>query len=155
MTTACLGLLLGLALAAPVRPAWGQAPAASLPVLGETLSAGTSAQLRAQVREIAATGARVEEIQLDHGAVVRAYVAPSGRVFGLAWQGPTLPDLSHLLGSHYAAFQAAAARTRRRGPLYIHTGTLVVELSGHLRDFRGRAYLTDAIPATLTPAVVR
>ena len=153
MTTACLGLLLGLALA--VRPAWSQAPSASLPVLGETISAGASAQLRAQVRAIAQSGARVEEIRLEPGSVVRVYVSSAGRVFGLAWQSPTLPDLKHLLGSHFAAFQAAAARTQRRGPLYVHTGTLVVELSGHMRDFRGRAYLTDAIPATLTPAVVR
>ncbi len=148
-------MLLGLAGAGPARAAWGQAPAASLPVLGETLAPGAAAQLRAQERALAATGARVEEIQLDHGAVVRAYVAASGQVFGLAWQGPTLPDLAHLLGQHYAAFQRAAAGARRRGPLYVHSGTLVVEMSGHMRDFRGRAYLTDAIPAALTPAVVR
>ncbi|MGH9394924.1 MAG: DUF2844 domain-containing protein, partial [Terriglobales bacterium] len=95
------------------------------------------------------------EFRAADGGVVRAFVNPSGEVFGLAWETPTVPDMAQLLGTRFAAFQQAAARSQRRGPLYVHVQGMVVEMSGHMRDFRGRAYLAAAIPAPLTPAVVR
>lgn len=108
-----------------------------------------------QVHALAQTGSRVEQVREATGTVIRAYIAPSGRIFGVAWQGAVVPDMSRLLGAHFAAFQAAArAQRHRRGPLYVHTGDLVVEMSGHQRDFRGRAYLVSALPSNLTPAVI-
>lgn len=142
-----------------------QATGADAPVLGQPLSVATpSARTQTQVRALAETGARVEELRSSQ-AVVRAYVAPSGMVFGLAWQGLSAPDLEHMLGAKYQAFRAEVSREQaqqpqqqaraRRGPLYVHVDNLVVEMSGHMRDHRGRAYLTDAIPANLTPAVIQ
>lgn len=107
---------------------------------------------------VARQGYSVAQVRTPGGSELREYVAPSGVVFGIAWSGPAMPDMSQWLGTRFADFQRAAqsARaTRRHGPLYIRVGTLVVENSGHMRAFHGRAFLSDQIPATLTPAVVQ
>jgi hypothetical protein len=37
----------------------------------------------------------------------------------------------------------------------VRTEHLVVESGGHVRDFHGRAYLPDRMPATVTEAAVK
>jgi len=101
-------------------------------------------------------GYTVHEIDAGGGMVVREYVSPVGMVFGVVWEGTTMPDLSNLLGPYFTQFQEnVAAHPHRRGPVYVQSGTLVVESGGHMRAFRGRAYVTDLIPANLTKDVVR
>jgi len=101
-------------------------------------------------------GYTVHEITAPGGMVVREYVSPVGTVFGIVWEGPTMPDLSQLLGPYFPKFQQASANVRyRRGPLYVQDGPFVVESGGHMRAFRGRAYLTSLIPANLTKDVIR
>ncbi len=97
----------------------------------------------------------MRQYQTPRGVTIRAYASAQGTVFGLAWQGVTTPDLQLLLGAHFAAFRAANRNHRHRGPVTITAGDLVVQLSGHMRDLRGRAYLTSAIPPQLSAAVVR
>src|SRR5262245_31252612 len=46
-----------------------------------------------QVREYA-----VHEITAPNGTVVREYVSSGGRVFGIAWDGPFMPNIRQLLG---------------------------------------------------------
>jgi hypothetical protein len=43
----------------------------------------------------------------------------------------------------------------RRAPVGLRTGDLVVESGGHMRAFRGRAYLPGLVPRELAVAVVR
>jgi hypothetical protein len=108
------------------------------------------------VQESAREGHDVHQITAAGGTLVREFVAPSGLVFGVAWEGPNMPDLEALLGSHYAAFrQAVIASGRRRAAVVLRTGDLVVESGGHMRAFRGRAYLPELVPPELGPAVVR
>jgi len=98
----------------------------------------------------------VHEITASGGRVIREYVSPSGTVFAVVWEGPTLPDLSSLLGSYAAAFQqASTTSSRRHGPLMMQVGSLVVESGGRMRHFRGRAYVTDLIPANISKDVIR
>jgi Protein of unknown function (DUF2844) len=98
----------------------------------------------------------LHEITASGGRVIREYVSPSGTVFAVAWESPTLPDFASLLGPYFAAFQqATATRSRRHGPLYIQAGPLVVESGGRMRAFRGRAYITDLIPANVSKDVIR
>jgi hypothetical protein len=96
----------------------------------------------------------VYPITLPSGTTVREYVAPSGTVFGVAWEGPTLPDLKTTLG---AAFdQYVAATTNRLGtPLAVSNGDLVVFSGGHLRAFAGHAYLPQAVPAGVDVGVIQ
>jgi hypothetical protein len=98
----------------------------------------------------------LHEISMKDGRIIREYVSPGGTVFAVAWEGPSLPDFSTLLGSYYAAFrEAMASPNRRHGPLYVEAGPLVVESGGHMRAFRGRAYVSDLIPANLSKDVIR
>jgi Protein of unknown function (DUF2844) len=113
-------------------------------------------RMAGQLKSATFDGYTVHEITGTAGMVVREYVSPVGTVFGVVWEGPTLPDFSQLLGPYFSQFRQAAANSpHRRGPLYVHDGPLVVESGGHMRAFRGRAYVTSLIPANLTKDVIR
>jgi hypothetical protein len=104
----------------------------------------------------AAAGLAVHEISVADGTVVREYVSPAGEVFGVSWRGATRPDLVALLGDHYSAFREAPRPAgHRHGPLVLRTDHLVVEMGGHMRDFHGRAYLPDRLPASVSAEAVR
>src|SRR5476649_2319909 len=87
----------------------------------------------------------VHEMQSAAGTVLREYVTSTGTVFGVAWQGPWMPDLRQILGTYFEPYQAAVRATRkargRRGPIVIDTPDLVMRVSGHQRAFSGTAYL--------------
>lgn len=107
--------------------------------------------IAASRRVTQAAGYTVHELRSSAGAVVREFES-SGKVFAVAWQSPSLPDLKQLLGAHFAEFQRAVqAQTRPGGhsPLIIHEPDLVVELGGHMRGFAGRAYLPENMPANV------
>ncbi|RDU98555.1 DUF2844 domain-containing protein [Trinickia dinghuensis] len=95
----------------------------------------------------------VHTITLPSGTVVREYVASDGIVFGVAWEGPTLPDLKTTLGTAFDRF-VSASPTRGGGPLAVSANDLVVYSSGHLRAFSGHAYLPQALPAGVDAGVV-
>lgn len=100
----------------------------------------------------------VHELRSAAGIVVREYASTSGKIFAVAWQGPALPDMKQLLGSHFEEFQKAAQAQNRRGghgPLIIQQPGLVVELGGHMRSFIGRAYLPDEVPSEVANEEIR
>ena len=146
MTTKALSVLLALA----ATPAWA--------ALGEPVDSVSrdAVRLRGEVRESPRQGYGVLEIHAAGGTVVREYVDPSGLVFGVAWEGPIMPDLEPLLGRHYAAFrQAAGAGAHRRAPVVLRSEGFVVESGGHMRAFRGRAYLPGILPSGFDAVGVR
>jgi len=101
-------------------------------------------------------GYTLHEITRPDGTLVREFVSPAGIVFAVSWQGPSLPNLAQLLGKYFPQFQQAAhSGAHRRGPIVVRSGTLVVESSGHMRAFHGRAYLTSHWPDNLTKEVVK
>lgn len=108
------------------------------------------AHLNAAVRTSQAQAYTVHELRSPSGTLVREYASPSGKIFAVAWQSPAPPDLKQLLGPYFDEFQQAAAqaqaRRTARGPLIIRHPGLVVELGGHMRAFRGRAYLPAELP---------
>jgi Protein of unknown function (DUF2844) len=98
----------------------------------------------------------VHEITSDDGTVIREYVTPAGQVFGVSWTGPTIPDLTQLLGTYNTEFQATIRSKRgRRSSTAVHNADLVVESSGHMRAFYGRAYLNSMLPGGVTPEIVK
>ena len=107
------------------------------------------AHINASRRVSQSNGYAVYELHSPTGAVIREFVSPSGIVFAVAWQAPSLPDLRQLLGPYFDEFQTAAALSQRpgRAPLFIEHSGLVVQLGGHMRNFTGRAYLPDQLPA--------
>ena len=134
--------------ATPMWAALGK-PAASV--------ADDQKRLGGEVRTLdTAAGFAVHEISAADGTVVREYVSPAGQVFGVSWRGATRPNLVDLLGDYYAAFRDAPRPPgHRRGALVVRTDHLVVEMGGHMRDFHGRAYLPDHLPASVSSDAVR
>lgn len=96
-------------------------------------------------------GYSVHEI-VSAGNTVREYTSPSGIIFAVAWNGLVTPDLDQLLGSYAGEYRRAAKRTaRQRGRpfLLVKTSNIVVELYGHMRDLRGRAYVPRLVPSSV------
>ena len=105
------------------------------------------AQMSMTLRTMPAARFTVHELTAASGTTVREYVSPAGVVFGVAWQGPSLPDLRQLLGVHFDQYvDAAAARRTRRAPVRVELPGLVVQSSGHMRAFAGKAYLPQGLP---------
>jgi hypothetical protein len=127
--------------------------------LGKPVSSVADDQKRlgGEVRTLStAAGLAVHEISTADGTVVREYVSQAGEVFGVSWRGMTRPNLVDLLGDHYPAFRDAPRTPgHRRGALVVRTEHLVVEMGGHMRDFHGRAYLPDRLPASVSADTIR
>ncbi len=136
------GILL-LALLGRVPPAWA--------ALGDNAASvqADSAHMNGTLRSISNARYAIQEIRTANGQTVREFVSLGGSVFGVAWEGPTTPDLQQLLGPYFEQFRQTSEQRQGqpRGPLLIETPTLVVQQSGHLRAFRGRAYLPAALPS--------
>jgi Protein of unknown function (DUF2844) len=126
-------------------------------VLGEREQSVIADQqrLRGELRSVAGQGYTVHEISAPDGMVVKEYVSSGGVVFGVSWRGRTMPDLQNLLGSYFPEFQQAAESAPRRRALAVRTDRLVVESSGHMRAFRGRAYVPSLLPSGVTDEVVQ
>ena len=126
-------------------------PTIAFAALGENESSvqADQAQIRASVRITRTPTYAVHELQAPTGHVIREYVSPSGTVFGVAWQGPSKPDLRQLLGTHFDEFLQASDQMERHGhgPLVIQLPDLVVVSAGHMRAFSGKAYLPQILPA--------
>lgn len=99
---------------------------------------------------------RLHEMTRGDGSLIREYVNSDGKVFGVSWKGPVMPNLSQLLGSNFATFHDnAKQKAGRRRLAVVHSGDLVVESSGHPRAFFGRAYLNSMLPAGVTEETVQ
>src|SRR5271154_2279412 len=68
-------------------------------------------ELRGSVKVMARLSYRVHEIQLPSGNRVREF-AHQGTVFAVAWNGPTMPDLRHILGRYFDSYVSAAKANR-------------------------------------------
>lgn len=113
--------------------------------------------MRGTLKSTAGENYSVQEIRAANGVIVREYVSPSGRVFGVSWQGPTRPNLRQVLGPYYDIYNKAvqAQRAKRfiryvRGPAQTEENGLVVEMGGHMRWYLGRAYVQELIPPGVT-----
>ncbi len=131
------------ALLGVVSPAWAALGGNSASVHRD------SVHMNGTLRSVSSARYTIQEIRTSNGQTVREFVSPGGSVFGVTWEGPTTPDLQQLLGSYFEQFRQASQQRQPQpgGPLVIETPTLVVQQSGHLRAFRGRAYLPTALPS--------
>jgi hypothetical protein len=116
-------------------------------------------RMKATVQVKQMTAYAVHEIKDTHGTMLREYVSPEGRVFGVAWQGPFMPDLHQVLGAYLPQFSAAVqedhAKRPGRHPLNIKQPGLVVETSGHMRAYYGRAYVPEMVPQAVNAGEIR
>jgi hypothetical protein len=110
-----------------------------------------------RARALAAGGASsfsVNTSTLANGTTVREYVGAGGTVFAVSWDGPFLPDLKTLLGQHFDTLTHESARRPKAGhsQLRIERPDVVIESTGHMRAYTGRAWVTGQLPAGFTPA---
>ena len=100
----------------------------------------------------------VYELQTGNGSVIREYVSSAGTVFGVAWEGPNLPNMRQILGSFYGQFEQIASQRRQahqRGPLVIEEPGLVVYSGGHMRAYIGKAFVPSLVPAGVRTEEIR
>lgn len=147
--------VLGIAIAAVALPFAARAS------LGGDLSSVHDDQMKMQgsLRTTSNNSYNVNEIQALSGVVLREYVSLSGNVFGVAWQGPSHPDLHQVFGAYYdqyvKAVQAQRAQRHGHGPLLIEQPDLVVQIGGHMRSLTGKAFLPRGLPAGVRPEDIR
>jgi hypothetical protein len=107
--------------------------------------------MRATRRAASQPGYDVHELTLGSGTLVREFVTPAGVVFAVTWQGPIKPDLNQLLGAHFPRLVAAGQVPHGdHRALRLQAPDLVIESSGRMRAFAGRAYLTALVPPGLS-----
>lgn len=111
------------------------------------------------VKVTKAEGYSVHEIKAPTGTIVREYVSSEGRVFGVAWSGPFIPNMQQLLGSYFQQYSAGVKAHHEaahgRQPLSIQEPGLVLVNTGHMRSFHGRAYDPGLLPQGVTANAVR
>jgi Protein of unknown function (DUF2844) len=104
-------------------------------------------KMKGTLRTTVGAAFTVHEITSPAGTVVREYVAPSGVVFAVAWRGPKMPDLQTTLGTYFNQFTAAP---RPEHPNHAHFSVnqpnFVLQSSGHMRAYSGRAYDPSLLP---------
>jgi len=113
-------------------------------------------KMHGALRVTAGAGFTVHEFTFASGTVVREYLSPDNRVFAVSWRGSGIPDLRQMLGSYYDQY-AQAPRTARRGDrhhLAVEQPGLVVQSSGHMRAFFGRAWAPDLLPRNFSIATI-
>jgi hypothetical protein len=101
----------------------------------------------------------IRQTTLASGTLVREYVSQSGLVVAVAWNGSRVPNLSVLLGNFFAPYLAGLkGQDTVRGahhPATFQNAGLVVQSSGHMGSFFGRAWLPPALPAGLSSDEIR
>ena len=124
-------------------------PRLACAALGEPESsvAGDVQHLNGSIKSSVRANYRVHEIQLPSGTVLREFAAVGGNVFAIAWSGPAIPDLRQALGRYFDVYVTAAqAKQGTHRHLLIEQSEFVMQSSGHMRAFSGRAYLPQALP---------
>jgi Protein of unknown function (DUF2844) len=121
--------------------------------------AADRAKMKATLKVTQNKAFAVHEITTPTKIVVREYLGSDGRVFGVAWQGPFLPDLSQLLGSFFGQYADAIQAERRtyvgHRPVNIQQPHLVVQGGGRMLGHFGRAYVPDMLPEGVSSDAIR
>ena len=120
------------------------------------IASGTSDQSAAVIHQADNSALRWQETTDANQIRVRQYVSTNGLVYAVSWDGPAMPDVSTLLGTRFERYRqgATAALENANGLRSSHVdgNDFAVETSVRLREFSGRAWLPDALPAGVTTA---
>ena len=100
--------------------------------------------------ELSASAFRVRSTVDTGGTTINEYASNEGMVFAYTWQGPTMPDLTRLLGRYAETYRAnAASRLAALGNLHasrVEQPDVIVESGGQMRSYVGRAWMPGAMP---------
>ena len=106
------------------------------------------ARMKGALRITTAGGVTVHEITTSAGTLVREYLTPGDKVFAVSWRGSQIPDLRQMLGDYYTQYEQAASAPHAGGHrhLAIERPDLVMQSSGRMRAFYGRAWVPTLLP---------
>lgn len=142
-----MGLVVGMALAGMISPSPVFATLGSDVTSVEADRAKMEATLQTRSKQLYT----VHEMHTANNVTVREFVSPAGKVFGVAWEGASRPDMRQLLGAYFdeytQAVQKQEAKRAGRAPLLIQQPGFVMQMSGHMRALAGRAYIPQLVPA--------
>jgi Protein of unknown function (DUF2844) len=140
------GLALACLLIQTLPPAWAALGGTADSIEADRIS------MKGLTRPIAG-GLQTHELQLPSGTIVTEYLGSTGLVYAVTWRGPVLPDLRQVLGNYFANYQSAAANpTIRHRLVRVSSTDIVIESSGKMRAFVGRAWVPALLPSGVTPA---
>jgi hypothetical protein len=112
--------------------------------------------MKGLTRPVPAGAVQKQELQLPSGTVVTEYLTGNGQVFAVSWHGPMLPNLRQILGNYYTNYQAAARQPVVRHRLVqLRSPDIVIESSGKMRAFTGRAWVPGLLPSGVTAADIQ
>jgi Protein of unknown function (DUF2844) len=142
LTRRWLSIVMLWCLASVPEPAWAALGGDMESVDADQVAMNASEQITASTETFT-----VYELRISAGTVVKEYLSLAGNVFAVTWQGPQLPNLRQILGNYFTQYtEAAQDQHGGHGHLVIRQPDLVVESSGRMRAFFGRAYLPKALP---------
>lgn len=96
------------------------------------------------------------ELTTSSGTKVREYASRSGTVFAVSFDGPSVPDMKVMLGSHYGEYVAAVQpRVGNHHVLTINSPGLVMQVIKMPRGIVGRAHVPALLPAGVSAAALR
>jgi hypothetical protein len=99
-----------------------------------------------------------QQLVQPDGTQIREYLF-NGMVFGIAWQGPTPPDLRQLLGIYFSDYSSAAAAAAQKGgshtPIAVALPDVTVSTSADLTTFHGQAFVPSLAPAGVSELDIR
>lgn len=134
-------------------------PASALAALGGTADTVQSDQIKMKAAARSTKSVAnytVQEMETAAGTTVREYVSASGKIFGVAWRGPVVPDLQQLLGQYFSTLSdKTAAKYSNHAQMRVQKDDVVIHSSGHMRAFAGQAYLSSAMPQGVSAADIQ
>jgi hypothetical protein len=83
---------------------------------------------------------------------INEYATSTGQIIAYTWAGPTMPDLTALLGKHADSYRTGAM-SAADGNLHasrIVRPDVIVESGGPMRGYAGRAWMPAALPPGVT-----
>ncbi|SEK04982.1 DUF2844 domain-containing protein [Paraburkholderia diazotrophica] len=123
--------------------------------LGGTMSAHRTDDGSTQ-RVLPGSAIQMRSIVDAGGTTINEYATSDGHVFAYTWQGPTMPDLTRMLGRYADPYRVkAAAQLSELSPLHasrVEQAEVIVESGGQMRSYVGRAWLPAAVPAGISLA---
>ena len=96
----------------------------------------------------------VHEIETPSGTLVREYVSAAGKVFGVAWRGPRMPDLEQTLGVYFKQY-SEAPRTADHKHFALTAPGLVMQSSARMHAYSGRAYVPELMPQNVSATDIK
>jgi hypothetical protein len=123
---------------------------------GDTASVSDdSVKLRGQLVSTGMLQYDQHDITAASGTVIHEYLSRSGKVFAVSWNGPVPPDLRQLFGPYFESFRSAAAAQSRPGghrQISVAQPDFVVQATGHMRAFQGKAFVPSLVPPGVSVA---